>query len=69
MLRRFATLLLLGVSACGSLDESSEPREQPPVVLPGARGGPVEIVTSRELEDVARLMAGTPGADPLAGSA
>ena len=55
MPRRLAVAMpLLAVAACGSTEELREP-EQPVVVLPGARGAPVEIVTSSELEEVARL--------------
>lgn len=55
MRRRLAVLFPLLLAACGSTDEGPEPaREQRPA--PGTlKGAPVEIVTSRELEELARL--------------
>jgi len=55
MLRRHhAALGVLLVAACGSPEEKPEVQVDA-AVPPGARGAPVEIVTSRELEEVARL--------------
>jgi cyclophilin family peptidyl-prolyl cis-trans isomerase/HEAT repeat protein len=55
MLRRFAAASLLLAAGCGSSDERPEPASQPTVVLPGSRGAALALVTSRELEEVARL--------------
>src|SRR5262245_23355825 len=55
MLRRHhAVLGVLLAAACGSSEEKPEAPVEP-AVLPGARGAAIEIVTSRELEEVARL--------------
>src|SRR5437867_12349433 len=56
MLRRsLAAACALLAAACGSPRDKHEEPDKPPVLLPGTRGAPVEIVTSRELEEVARL--------------
>jgi len=55
MLRRHhAALGVLLAAACGSSEKKPETPAEP-AVLAGARGAPVEIVTSREFEEVARL--------------
>ena len=50
-----AVLALLLAAACGGPEREPEPIEQPELVLTGAKGAPIEIVHTRELEEVARL--------------
>jgi cyclophilin family peptidyl-prolyl cis-trans isomerase/HEAT repeat protein len=52
--RRLAAGLAFLLAACGSSREKPEVQVEA-TVLSGARGAPIEIVTSRELEEVARL--------------
>lgn len=55
MFRRLVAAFLLLGAGCGSSDDRPEPVQANTVVLPGSRGAPVELVTSRELAEVARL--------------
>lgn len=55
MYRRLAALLPLLVSACGSTEVGPEPERQARPSVNGLKGAPVELVTSRELEELARL--------------
>lgn len=55
MRRRLAAASLLLAAACGSSEGRPESVSETAIVLPGARGAAVEITTSRELEELARL--------------
>lgn len=55
MFRRLGAASLLLAASCGSSDDRPEPAPVETVVLPGARGAAIELSTSRELEEVARL--------------
>jgi len=55
MRRRLALVLPLLVSACGSTEEGPEPAREARPSLTGLKGAPVELLTSEELEEVARL--------------
>src|SRR5215207_1335803 len=55
MRRCFVLALVLSLAACGSAREEPEQVAEEAPVLSGARGAPIEIVTSRELEEIAQL--------------
>jgi len=54
-MRLLAAAPFVLLSACGGAGVANEPLRQPISVLAGAKGAAVEILTSRELEEVARL--------------
>lgn len=55
MLRRLAAASLALLAACGSSDDRPDPPGPSTAALFGAHGAQVEILTSRELEEIARL--------------
>ena len=54
MSRRLAAVSVL-LAACGSSNERPESPEPASAVLAGARGAPIELATSHDLEELARL--------------
>jgi cyclophilin family peptidyl-prolyl cis-trans isomerase/HEAT repeat protein len=55
MRRALLAALLALAAACGSLLERPASGQGPARALPGSRGAPIEIWSSRELEEIARL--------------